>query len=96
MGGGSCQTGYSLLGQLTGQLRELVGGAATQQIIIWEPDQSAMEFIEWQPPCRKLVSHGGGGCPTGYNLLGQLRELVEWAAAQQITIRAADQSAMEF
>ena len=39
---------------------------------------------------------GGGGYPTGYNSLGQPRELVEWAAAQQIIIWAADRSAMKF
>ena len=64
MGGGGCPTGYNLLGQLTGQPRELAEGAATQQIIIQTADQSAMEFVEGQPPY-KIIS--GGGCPTEYN-----------------------------
>ena len=93
MGGGGCPTGYNSLGQPTGQPRELVEGTATQQIIIWAANQSAMEFVEGQPPY-KIIS--GGGCPTGYNSLGQPRELVEWAAAQHIIIRAADPSAMKF
>ena len=98
IGGGSCPTGYNSLGQLTGQWRELVEGAAAQQIIIQAADPSAMEFVEWQPPYRSAI--GGGSCPTGYNSLGQLtgqqRELVEGAAEQQIIVWAADQSAMEF
>ena len=41
IGGGSCPTQYNLLWQPTGQLRELVEGAAAQQIIIWAADQLA-------------------------------------------------------
>ena len=48
--------------------------------LIRAANPSAMEFVEWQPPYRSAM--GGGGCPTGYNSLGQPRELVEWAAAQ--------------
>ena len=55
MGGGSCPTGYNLLGQPTGQLRELVEGAAAQQIIIPAANQSTMEFVEGQLPY-KIIS----------------------------------------
>ena len=40
-GVGGCPTGYNSLGQLTGQLKELVEGAAAQQIIVQAADQSA-------------------------------------------------------
>ena len=52
MGGGGCPTGYNLLGLPTGQPRELVEGSAAQQILVWAADQSAMEFLEGQPPYR--------------------------------------------
>ena len=70
-------TGYNLFGQLTGQPRELVDGAATQHIA----DLLAMEFVEGQPPTHIW---SGGSCPTDYNLFWQLTsqpwELVDGAA----------------
>ena len=62
MGGGSCPTGYNLLGQLTGQLRELVEWAATQQITIWAANLNLLG----QPTDQPMTIVRMGSCPTDY------------------------------
>ena len=57
--GGGCPTGYNLSGQPTGQPRELVEEAATQQIIVWAANQSA------------LVSHGIRRMAATLQIIGQ-------------------------
>ena len=68
MGGGSCTTGYNL----SGQPRELVEGAATQQIIIGQPTSQPWNLWKGSHPTDNWSAIGGGSCTTGYNLLGQL------------------------